>query len=204
VHRSTGYEPVNWQPGGQIIQTHLHEDILVLQATRLKPREVLTLFYDRIDLVTQLELTDYSEFILYASESDMQKAIMLHPELVELGFHPITDNKRVEPGFIDVFGRDREGNLVIIEIKRVAGGRQAVLQLWRYLQSLQQTKQTHLRGILMAPRLARGAQRLLKTLDLEFIPLSPKKCADLLNKDKRETLTNFLEYPDDHYEVVNR
>lgn len=193
VHRPTGYEPVNWQPSGSIIQTQLLRNGLEIRAIRPKHKEILKLIFNRVDLIVWLSLTDHSDFILHASESDMQQAVMSNPELVEPGFQPITYEKSVEPGFIDVFGRDQHGKLVVIEIKRKTGGRKAVLQLWKYIQSLSIKKTPHIRGILMSPRLAKGAQQLLESLGLEFKVLSPKKCAELLSAEKKKTLMSFFE-----------
>jgi RecB family endonuclease NucS len=192
VHRPTGYDPVNWQPGGSRIQTRIKANKLIIRAVRSNPHELLTLTFTQVDLGVKLDLVDNSEFILHASEKEMQRAVMLYPHLVEPGFHPITYEKRVKPGFIDVFGRDERGKLVIIEIKRKTCGRDAVIQLWTYLESLRKTESSKLRGILMAPNLAKGALRLLETMNLEFKTLSPKKCAELLRNQQNRTLTSFL------------
>jgi len=48
------------------------------------------------------------------------------------------------------------------------------------------------RGILVAPSLAKGAQSLLAALNLEFKPLSPKRCAEVLKARKGRRLTEYL------------
>jgi len=90
VHRPTGYEPVNWQPPGCIFQTHVSDNVLQIRAVRRKPPESIRLFFDRIYLVSVLNLIDSGEFALYASEEDMQKAILFEPSLVEPDFKPIS------------------------------------------------------------------------------------------------------------------
>ena len=50
-----------------------------------------------------------------------------------------------------------------------------------------------IRGILVAPKLARGAQSLLASLGLEFKSLSPEKCAEILKQKSETPLTNFFE-----------
>lgn len=192
VHRPTGYEPVNWQPGGCMFSTQLVDDKLVIRAIRPKPHETLTLTFKKVNLAAQLDLTDRSAFELYATEEEMQETILLDPSLVEPGFRPIAPEKRVKPGFMDVYGMDRSGTPVVIEIKRKTAGREAVLQLWKYLQELRSQKTANIRGIFMAPKLAKGAQRLLETLKLEYKPLSPKRCAEILNKEKGRKLLRYL------------
>ena len=49
-----------------------------------------------------------------------------------------------------------------------------------------------IRGILVAPRLAKGTQRLLDTLGIDFKALDPKKCAEILSKPKTKGLEEFL------------
>jgi len=216
VHRPTGYEPVNWMPGGEVIyhaetKTHqqlqpenqksskeaYHSDsslknkVFLIKAMRQKPRETLQVFFDNIYFFAALSLIDEGDFSLYASEEDMQEAIITQPSLIEEGLRPITYEKKVEPGFIDVFGIDKEGKIVVIEIKRRTAGKEAVLQLSRYVDSLKSTVNREIRGILVAPRIAKGVQKLLMTLGLEFKPLDPKRCAEILKKRKSRSLEDF-------------
>jgi hypothetical protein len=191
IHRSTGHEPINWQPSGCMFHTRLTDNRLIISATNLKTKENLKLAFAKVDFAAQLELKDISEFILYSSEEDMQKAIMLNPELVESGFHPISKEKKTHPGFVDIFGRDKFGKFVVVEIKRRTASKDAVLQLWKYIQTLDETKQG-VRGILVAPKLAKEAGRLLRELNLEFKELSPKKCNEMLRKESSGELLKYL------------
>ena len=208
VHRSKGYEPVNWMPGGGVSfnikllenkpeewsDLTAEEEILRIKAVRHKPTESVTIFLDRILLISALNLTDTGEFSLYASEEDMQKAILIHPSLVEEGFTPITHEKKVEPGFVDVYGTDKNGRFVVVEIKRRTAGREAVLQLAKYVDSIKGMVNREVRGILVAPSLAKGAQRLLDSLGLGFKALSPKKCAEILSKREVRGLEEFFSF----------
>lgn len=195
VHRSKGYEPVNWQPEGCLFQTRLTDDRLAIRAIRSRPREVLTLTFNRLNLITQMDLDDKSEFVLYASERDMQQAILLNPELLESGFRPITYEKRVEPGFVDVYGVDKDGRFVVVEIKRKTATRGAVLQLAKYVESIRRIVNREVRGVLAAPGMAKGVQRLMVTLGMDFKPLDPKKCAEILRKAGTKKLLEFFEKP---------
>ena len=192
VHRPTGYEPVNWQPPGCLFQTSVDGDVLQIKAVRRKPSESVSLFFDRIFLVSTLSLVDAGRFSLYASEEDMQRAIITEPSLLEPDFVPITYEKKVEPGFIDVYGIDRDGKFVVVEIKRRTAGRQAALQLARYVDSTKDMVNREVRGILVAPRLGKGIQRLLATLKLEYKSLSPKKCAKVLTRFETKKLADFF------------
>jgi hypothetical protein len=192
VHRSVGYEPVNWQPPGCIFHVQAKEDVLEVRAVRQKPPESVKVFFDKIHMVSALSLVDSGEFSLYASEDDMHKAILLKPSLLEEGFKPISYEKKVEPGFVDVYGVDKHGKLVVVEIKRKTAGKEAALQLAKYMEAIKSKANREVRGILAAPNIAKDVQRLLTTLKLEFKSLDPRKCAEVLKKAETRKLETFF------------
>ena len=192
VHRPTNYAPVNWQPPGSIFRTTIKDNNLTIRAFRRKENETLEVTFDRIIMVAVLDLRDSGNFYLHASEKDMQSAILFQPSLLEEGFRPIKAEKPVEPGFIDIMGVDKDNVLTIVEIKRSTATTEAVLQLQKYMDVFQNDSARRIRGILVAPELAKGAQGLLAKLGLEFKALSPEVCADVLKRKKSKTLTEFL------------
>lgn len=192
IHRPRDYAPVNWQPPGSIFRTRLDRGTLVMRVYRRKEHEVLEVAFDRIILVAVLDLVDTGEFHLYASEEDMKQAILLQPSLLEEGFRPVTAERPVEPGFIDILGVDGDNVLTVVEIKRKAADKDAVLQLKKYLDVFMVDSDRPVRGILVAPELARGAQKMLATLGLEFKALSPQKCSEVLKQKRGRLLTEFL------------
>jgi RecB family endonuclease NucS len=192
VHRPVGYEPVNWQPPGSVFHVQTKEGTLEVHAVRQKPRESVRVSFDTVFMVSSLSLVDSGEFLLHASEDDMHRAILLKPSLLEEGFKPISYEKKVEPGFVDIYGVDKNGKLVVVEIKRKTAGKGAVLQLAKYIDSVKSKANRELRGILAAPSLAKDVQRLLATLGLEFKTLDPKKCAEILKKAETTKLETFF------------
>jgi RecB family endonuclease NucS len=193
VHRPYGYEPVNWQPPGCLFQSRLDGDTLKIRAIRQKPAESINLVFDQVELVAALHLVDTGRFSLYASEEDMQKAILLEPSLLEPHFRPISYEKKVEPGFIDVYGTDEKGRFVVVEIKRKTAGRKAALQLAKYVDAIRGMVKRDVRGVLVAPRLGKNVQRLLMTLGLDFKALDPKKCAEILTRSRTKKLADFFQ-----------
>lgn len=193
IHRPTGYEPINWQPPGCVFCVHINEGKLEIHGVRRRPREDVKVKFDSIFMVSALNLTDTGEFNLHASEEDMHKAILLKPELLEDGFKPISYEKHVEPGFVDVYGVDKNGKLVVVEVKRRTAGKEAVLQLAKYADAIKTKANRELRGILVAPHLGKEVQRLLATMGLEFKALDPKKCAQVLKKAENAKLETFFE-----------
>ena len=193
VHRPTGYEPVNWQPPGCVFSVSTKNNSLEVRAIRRKPAESVKISFDSVYQVSVLSLVDRGEFSLYASEEDMQRAILLKPSLLEEGFKPITYEKKIEPGFVDIYGIDKDGKFVVVEIKRKSAGREAVLQLARYVDSIRSMVNREVRGVLVAPSMAKGVQRLLATLGLDFKALDPKKCALILTKPETKKLVEFFQ-----------
>jgi RecB family endonuclease NucS len=194
VHRSTGYEPVNWMPGGDVVfNVKIKGGALEVRAMRQKPAETVIVSFDDIQFAASLVLVDSGEFSLYASEEDMQKAILLRPDLLEEGFRPITYEKKVEPGFVDVYGVDRDGKLVVVEIKRKTAGKAAAVQLAKYIEAIRTRADRAVRGILVAPGIAKDVQRVLLTLGLEFKRLDPRKCAEVLSRAEIKKLAEFFD-----------
>jgi RecB family endonuclease NucS len=192
VHRPIGYEAVNWQPPGCIFHSRVKDGVLLITAIRRAPAESLRIHFNGLYLIAAMKLRDTGEFSLHASEEDMQKAVLMKPSLIERGFKPISFEKKLEPGFVDVYGVDSEGKLVVVEIKRKAAGRDAALQLSRYVKAVERIANRDVRGVLAAPDMTRGTQKLLATLDLAFKPLDPRKCAEVLHESKVRKIADFF------------
>ena len=192
VHRPIGYEPVNWQPSGAVFHVDATDNKLEVRGVRQKPRESVKVTFDKVLMASAINLSDYGEFLLYASEEDMHRAILLKPQLFEEGFKPISWEKHVEPGFVDVYGQDKNGKLVIIEVKRRTATKDNVLQLAKYIEPIKAKTNREIRAVLVAPSLAKDVQRLLVTMGLEFKALDPKECALVLKKKGNSKLESFF------------
>ncbi|HEV2119608.1 MAG TPA: endonuclease NucS [Candidatus Bathyarchaeia archaeon] len=185
VHRGRDYQPVNWQPSGCIIQAHLNNETLVLKAVRPNPLESLTLVVRTIQFLGTFLLHDEAEFVLHASEEEMQRAIILQPDIIEQGFKILDHEKKVPPGFVDVYGIDADGNTIVIEIKKDPAGFPAIKQLLEYLKYLQAPLGKRLRPIIVAPSVAKGSQSTLAKSGIEFKQLTLQKAVEILQKHAR-------------------
>lgn len=193
VHRSWDAQPVNWQPPGSVLQTSTRGRNLILRSVRIKPKESLEVEFERIISILAMDLVDDAEFEMYASEKDMQKAVIANPELIEEGLRPITKEKGVEPGFIDVYAMDREGNIVVIELKRRTATGDNALQLAKYVEEVKRRSGGRgVRGILAAPSASKKALLLLEKHGLEFKTLTPQKCAEFVKSSPSKRITDFL------------
>jgi RecB family endonuclease NucS len=203
IHRPSGLEPVNYISSTTkrgisattyrerkriecLFETKIKRNTLSIKVVHKRSKERLTIDFTKIYMISASSLTDHGKFFLYASEEDMQKAILAYPNLIEDGFRPINYEKKVTPGFIDIYGVDSRGQFVVIEIKRKNADKSAVLQLAKYIKVIKGDRDEGIRGILVAPSIARGVQKLLASLNLEFKLLAPKKCAELIIKMKSE------------------
>jgi endonuclease len=191
VHRPLGYEPVNWQPPGSVFHVETKNDSLEIHGIRQKPRESVKITFDKVFMASSLNLADSGEFVLHASEEDMHRAVLLRPDLLEEGFKPISWEKKVEPGFVDIYGEDKNGKLVIVEVKRKAATKEAALQLAKYVEPIKAKVNRSVRAVLAAPSLGKDVQRMLVTMGLEYKELDPKKCAEVLKKAGNAKLEAF-------------
>jgi RecB family endonuclease NucS len=196
VHRPVGYEPVNWQPPGSVFHVQENQGEIEVHGIRQKPRENVRVTFAEIFMVSALSLSDSGEFFLHATEDDMHRAILLKPDLLEEGFKPISWEKHVESGFVDIYGEDKSGKLVIVEVKRKTASKEAALQLAKYIEPIKSKINRELRGVLAAPSLGKDVQRLLVTLGLEYRMLDPKKCAEVLKETGAVKLEAFLKPPE--------
>lgn len=192
IHRPKDYSPVNWQPPGSLFQTKLERNKLVIRVYRKKDHEVLEVTFNNLKMVSVMGLRDVGEFSLYATESDMQQAILIQPSLVENDFRPISSERAVDPGFIDIMGVDKENILTIIEIKRLKATKKDAMQLKKYMDVIHVDKKRKVRAILVAPSLAEGAQEVLVSLGYEFRALSPQLCAEILKQKSGKRITEFF------------
>ncbi|MFP3910276.1 MAG: endonuclease NucS [Archaeoglobaceae archaeon] len=179
VHQGWGREPVNWQPPGSKHSFTEIEGKLKVSCYRIKPKEVLEVLFNEVYLITSLLMKDDKELVLNGSELEYSKWINENPEFIEDGFQPIKKERETGFGFIDVLGKDSQGRIVVVEVKRRRVGPEAVSQLKRYVNYISQTKHhtkpEKVRGILVAPSITKKAKQQLESEELEFISLKPQK-----------------------------
>ncbi|NJF25056.1 endonuclease NucS [Thermococcus sp. Bubb.Bath] len=174
IHQNKKREPVNWQPPGSRARLELR-DKPVLVSVRRKPRETLEVELEEVYMVSTFRAEDYEELALTGSEAEMAEMIFQNPEIIESGFKPLFREKPIKHGIVDILGQDRKGNIVVLELKRRKAELHAVSQLKRYVEALREEYGEGVRGILVAPSLTSGAERLLRDEGLEFKKVEPPK-----------------------------
>ncbi|MEM0247163.1 MAG: endonuclease NucS [Desulfurococcaceae archaeon] len=198
VHRPTGYSPVNWQPPSPTIEVVYKPGIgLILHTLRDRPREYLTVVFTKILLLVVSRLRDVGEFTMYIDEKEMRDVLAKNPSLIEEGLRVLAVEKMVGGGYVDIYAVDGVGRHVLIELKRVTATREAVLQLYKYVESYRIEYGVVPRGILMAPAFSPTALETALKLGLECKHVDPKKLWELLKKGQRRkaALTDFQGRP---------
>jgi RecB family endonuclease NucS len=187
VHRPTGYSPVNWQPKSDVLSVEGRDDVVVVRSLRRKPRELLEINVSRVYLLALIHgLKDEAEFIEYLDEKEISDYIAEHPEIIEDGLKILRREKPIEVGYADLVGVDKDGRYVIIEVKRVHAGLDAVRQLNNYVNALKKRNpQARVRGILVAPSISKEALSLLNSLGLEFKQINVQKLFKEIRSSKQ-------------------
>lgn len=171
VHRDRGVKPVNWQPRVDDLWVGFDEGQAVLVAGRRSPEETLRVVFLEVALAQALQLRDEVSFVLHGSEAEMQQALARAPGVIEVGLTVLDRELPTEVGGIDLFARDRDGQLVVVELKRGKANHAAVHQLQRYVQAVVRLTGEPVRGILAAPAITKPALVGLASFGLEFVEL---------------------------------
>lgn len=185
IHKSEKRNPVNWQPPGCTVKFKVKDDVLFIRSIRKNPKDILDVEISKSYMAMYFVAKDYEELDLIGSEEDMANLIFYeNPGVIEEGFKPIAKEKSISNGVIDILGKDKDGNMVVLELKRVKGSLGAVSQLKRYIDTLKEENKG-IRGILVAPSITDNARNLLDKYGLEFKELHPHK------RSKRENTTKL-------------
>ncbi|MBI4141199.1 DUF91 domain-containing protein, partial [Candidatus Woesearchaeota archaeon] len=125
------------------------------------------------------------------TEEDMSKMLYSNPELIELGFKPVSQEEQTKYGFIDVFGTDKDGVLTVVECKRYCADLSAVTQLRRYVEKIKESKGIDtVRGIIAAPKITDNAKNMLEDWGFKFISVNPPKYLEEF--DKKQSKLDFF------------
>ena len=198
IHQERKVDPVNWQPPKSRARAIIKDEKLILESYRRSPKEKLEVEIKKTHFASFALAEDYQELEVAGYEKDMGDMIMKHPTMIESGFKPTAREYSTAHGFIDILGKDENGNLMILELKSRKAGINAVKQIRRYLSDFQDENNSYLkdfelekkeiRGLLVAPSIGNDAKELLEEEGIEFKAIEPPK---ELKNDKKVTLDIF-------------
>jgi len=171
VHTDEKRTPVNWQPPGCDHSAAVRDGRLRVHSERSSPAETLDVRFGTVRHLAAMGVTGRREVDPVGSESDLRRAILADPSLVEAGFEPLETERETAAGPMDVFGTDSEGRPVVVELKRRRVGPGAAGQLGRYVDALERelVDGEPVRGILVAPSVTDAAAELLDERGFEHV-----------------------------------
>lgn len=175
IHSNENFKPINYQPTGAETTVEVDEaaDVLRFVSERSSPNETLTVDCQQVYTLIQYDAEDTAELELSGTEKDMQMAIVESPELIEDGFTIIDYEYDIGLGAVDIFGEDKNGTPVIIEIKRRKAQIKHIDQLSRYINWYTEHEDDTVRGILVAPDMSANADEIRKKRGLEYVGIDP-------------------------------
>ena len=172
IHQNRLLRPTNYlMSNSWSTVLNADESELVVSATKRNPKETLTVFLKSVEMLNVHMMEDReSDFKLVGTEKELNDQLMGDLEVLEKGLKPLKQEDVLRKGFVDILAEDKDGNLVIIELKRKQADYNAVMQLQRYVNELRKIKNKKVRGIIVAPSIGRPALELLKNNGNEYYP----------------------------------
>lgn len=185
VHQPEGNTPINYMKGNSSHKLVKEKDALYLHSQNLALKEYLDIKINKLHFMQTQKLEDGQKLVLQGNERDMSDMIYNNPSLIEKEFKPLSREEHTKFGFIDVFGFDKDKNLVVVECKRYHADFNAVQQLTRYVNKIKKSKGIeNVRGILAAPKISQNALDMLYERKFEFRSINPPKFLERHNKDQ--------------------
>jgi RecB family endonuclease NucS len=185
VHGPSGFKPLNWQPDTVHISFMEDDGELVMRAIRGKPRETLLVKCRETYGCIVHGAREGGGFYMYFSEAEVRDILKENPDLIEEGLRITDVEKPVQPGFIDLYGIDSEGRVVVFEIKRVKASEEAARQLYGYVERLKKSI-PNIRGVLLAPDFTESALSFLQRAGLEAKQIDLRKLYTMYSEKVRK------------------
>ncbi|MFA5796839.1 MAG: endonuclease NucS [Candidatus Woesearchaeota archaeon] len=178
VHQPTGVNPINYMKEGTEHKIIEDKKGVFLKSHHQFQKDYMDIRFVQIHFVQSHSLEDGNKIQVQGSERDMSDMIYANPEVIENGFKPFSREEHTQFGFIDVFGTDKDGKVVVIECKRDMADFKAVSQLHRYVAKIARSKgikEKDIRGIIASPRISENAKTMLYEQGFEYIMIVPPK-----------------------------
>jgi endonuclease len=182
IHQPTGGNPINYlRPGSKIgFEDH------TLVASNMGSKDSIMVEITKVYSCMFQRLEDGQKQVLSGTEAEMSDFIRDHPHLISPDFKPLSREEHTKYGFIDVFGHDKNGTLIIVECKRYAASLDAVTQLRRYVEKMMQLRGTQsIKGVIAAPKITPNALQMLKDWGYSYAVVEPPKRLEKHKKNQK-------------------
>lgn len=191
VHQPVDNNPINYMKKGSSIRLAKGEDNLVLKSYNANYKDYLDVIIFNVYNFISQKLYDGKDLILSGNEQDMSDMLKEKPHLISSDFKPLSREEHTQYGFIDVFGHDNKGNLIIVECKRYSAGLSAVQQLRRYVEKISDLKgidNSRIQGVIAAPDITKNAKEMLLNWGFSFVSVEAPKRLERYRKNQKSIL----------------
>jgi len=191
VHQPEGSTPINYMKNDSSIELIEVDGHILIKSHNQKFKDYLDIEINKVYSFSAKRLEDGKKLVLVGNEKDMSDMIRDNPQLISKDFKPLSREEHTKFGFIDVFGHDKKGNLIIIECKRYSAGLFAVQQLRRYVEKMTELKginKVKVKGIIAAPDITNNAKEMLEKWGFSFVAVNPPKRLEKFNKNQKSIM----------------
>jgi endonuclease len=170
VHALKGAKPINYMPGPTIVE----ETDDVIRVRRPSSGETLTILLLGTHADDRHELVDDAIFERQGREKEIQALLARALHLIEPGLVLVERERPTDVGPVDLFCRDENGVVALVEVKRVRAVAAAVEQVIRYREQVDLTPSlAPARAIVAAPDFAPQARVLAEARGVECVVFDP-------------------------------
>jgi len=168
VHSVRGAKPVNYMPG----PTAVREEDGVIRIIRPASDEELAITVERVVDDRRLDLLDAAPLERQGSERDLHACLAARPDTIEEGLVVVERERPTDVGPIDLWCRDVEGRIALVEGKRIRAVASAVEQVVRYREQAERDPSLGpVRALVVAPDFAPQARVLADARGVERVTL---------------------------------
>jgi RecB family endonuclease NucS len=168
VHARRGAKPINYMPG----PTAVREERDVIRVHRPASEETLTIVVEQVLLDTRHPLADEAQLEREGSERELHGYLARRPDTIEAGLVVVERERATDVGPVDLWCRDSDGRVTLVEVKRVRAVASAVEQVVRYReQACRNRSLGEVRALVVAPEFAPQASVLADARGVECVTL---------------------------------
>ncbi|MEK6968780.1 MAG: endonuclease NucS [Nanoarchaeota archaeon] len=188
VHQNKGSTPVNYMKEA-VLDAYVEGDYAVVTAENISQKEFMRIELTQVYFFESRQLIDEQKIRIVGTERDMAEMIMQNPSLISLDFKPLSMEEHTKFGFIDLFGHDKNGTLIVVECKRYSADLSAVTQLRRYVEKIKDMKGlSSVKGVLAAPKISTNAQSMLEKWGFSFVSVNPPKYLEKFDRFQKKLI----------------
>jgi RecB family endonuclease NucS len=198
LQNDAGYKPLNYMTAptrieidGQSLDLENANIRLsagsTIRVEQMKTGEKLFAEVESVQLDQTLTIHDEVVMTRVGSEKDFQHALAMNPEAMEPGLVVLERERKLQVGIIDIYCRDVQGRVVIVEVKRAVVTAADVDQLARYVEEVVERApmaREQCRGVLVAPHIMPQAEAILEKRGLEYIQVHYQDVAKDVKENK--------------------